>query len=113
MKEVSEFEARLLRILRCLMHRTSVEQSLSLFVQSVPRPRCLSRHCVELVQDGLSKGVTEWLARSGYLSGQFCENEKSFKIKPYSSFNKSQLTNKTNARFCGGDLSKFYDSSLW
>lgn len=75
MKEVSEFEARLLRILRCLMHRTSVEQSLSLFVQSVPRPRCLSRHCIELVQDGLSKGVTEWLARSGYLSGQFCKNE--------------------------------------
>ncbi|MFO0998985.1 MAG: hypothetical protein U0936_01495 [Planctomycetaceae bacterium] len=75
MKEVSEFEARLLRILRCLMHRTSVEQSLSLFVQSVPRPRCLSRHCVELVQDGLSKGVTEWLARSGYLSSQFCEHE--------------------------------------
>jgi hypothetical protein len=75
MKEVSEFEARLLRILRCLMHRTSVEQSLSLFVQSVPRPRCLSRQCVELVQDGLSKGVTEWLARSGYLSGHFCDNE--------------------------------------
>ena len=66
MKEVSEFEARVLRILRCLMHRASVEQMLSLFVKPIQRPNCLSRNCVELVQDALSKGVTEWMARSAW-----------------------------------------------
>lgn len=75
MKEVSEFEARLLRILRCLMHRMPVEQTLALLVKPVKRPRCLSRTCVELVQDGLSKGVTEWLARSGWPNRRFVKNE--------------------------------------
>lgn len=75
MKEVSEFEAKLLRILRCLMHRTSADQSLSLFVQTTPRPKCLSRQCIELVQDNLSKGVTEWLARSGWMTGRFLRNQ--------------------------------------
>lgn len=75
MKEVSEFEARLLRILRCLMHRMPVEQTLALLVKPIRRPRCLSRNCVELVQDGLSKGVTEWLARSGWPDRRFIQNE--------------------------------------
>lgn len=74
MKEVSEFEARLLRILRCLMHHMTVEQALSLLVKPIKRPRCLSRNCVELVQDGLSKGVTEWLARSGWTNSRFLRN---------------------------------------
>jgi hypothetical protein len=75
MKEVSEFEAKLLRILRCLMHSTSADQSLSLFVQATPRPKCLSRQCIELVQDYLKKGVTEWLARSGWMTGRFLRHQ--------------------------------------
>ncbi len=74
MKEVSEFEARLLRILRCLMHRASIDQTLALLVQPVARPRCLSRTCVELIQDGLSKGVTAWLARSGWMNARTLRN---------------------------------------
>lgn len=70
-KEVTEFEASLLRILRCLMHRVSVDQVLSLLIRSSKRPPCLSQNCVDLIRDGLSKGVTEWLARSGWHSSQF------------------------------------------
>lgn len=74
MKEVSEFEARLLRILRCAMQKMTVEQALALLVKPMKRPKCLSRNCVELVQDGLSKGVTEWLARSGWANSRFLHN---------------------------------------
>ena len=75
MKAVNEFEARLLRILRCLMGRVSVDQVLTLFVKSIDRPACLSRNCVELAMDYLSKGVTEWLARSGWQDDRFLVNE--------------------------------------
>lgn len=76
MKEVSEFEARLLRIVQCLMHHTTVEQTLALLVKPIRRPRCLSRNCVELVQDMLSKGVTEWLARSGWSNSRFLQDSE-------------------------------------
>lgn len=70
-KEVSAFEASLLRILRCLMHRVSVEQVLSLLIHTEKRPPCLSPNCVGLIQDALSKGTTEWLARAGWRTSQF------------------------------------------
>lgn len=70
-REVSSFEASLLRILRCLMHRVSVEQVLSLLIHSERRPPCLSPNCVALIQDALSKGTTEWLARAGWQMSQF------------------------------------------
>lgn len=75
MKEVSEFEAQLLRILRCLMHKAPVQHSLGRLVNSNRKPRCLSRNCVELIQDMLSKGVTEWLARSGWEHQRCVKNE--------------------------------------
>ncbi len=70
-KEVSAFEASLLRILRCLMHRVSAEQVLPLLIRAEKRPRCLSAHCVDLIRDALSKGTTEWLARAGWQVSQF------------------------------------------
>lgn len=75
MKSVNEFEARLLRILRCLMGHVPVEQVLTLFVKTINRPRCLSRDCVELAMDRISKGVTEWLARSGWQQDHFLVDE--------------------------------------
>lgn len=68
MKEVSEFEARLLRILRAVLGRGSIDQVLAWLVHPIKRPKCLSRQCVELAQDFLSKGVTSWLAESGWAS---------------------------------------------
>ncbi|MCA9064440.1 MAG: hypothetical protein KDA96_15320 [Planctomycetaceae bacterium] len=76
MKEVSEFEAKMLRILRCVMHHASVEQTMSLLVRPSRRPPCLSRNCIELIQDGLSKGVTEWLARSGWTGDRFLQSNQ-------------------------------------
>jgi len=70
-REVSPFEASLLRILRCLMHRVSAEQILSLLIRSEKRPPCLSTNCVDLIRDTLSKGTTEWLARAGWQMSQF------------------------------------------
>lgn len=65
MKVVSRFEANLLRILRYFLGRVPAEQALPLLVRPCPKPRCLSRTAVELVQDTLAKGCTLLLARGG------------------------------------------------
>ncbi len=65
-KEVSQFEAQLIRILRCLLGHSPVEQTLPAILRECPRPRCLSRACVELAKDSLRQGVPLVLARAGW-----------------------------------------------
>ncbi|MCR9201555.1 MAG: hypothetical protein NXI04_23170 [Planctomycetaceae bacterium] len=75
-RNVSAFEARLLRILRVLMGRGQVDQVLAILVRPVKRPPCLSRACVQLVQNYLATGMTEFLARSGWSSEKFLNGER-------------------------------------
>jgi hypothetical protein len=64
-KVVSRFEANLLLLLRFFLRRVPADQALPLLAWRAPRPRCLSRAAVELVQDTLAKGCPFLLARSG------------------------------------------------
>jgi len=75
-RNVSIFEARLLRILRVLMGRGQIDQVLAILVRPEKRPKCLSRQCVQLVQNYLSTGMTEFLARSGWSSETFLHGER-------------------------------------
>jgi hypothetical protein len=65
MKSVPRFEANLLRILQGFLGHTPREQVLPLLSQVCPRPRCLTRPGVELIQDRLAKGCVLFLARAG------------------------------------------------
>ncbi len=62
---VSRFEANLLRILRYFLRRFPAERATPLIYQAIPRPPCLSRAAVRLVEDTLAKGVPLLLARGG------------------------------------------------
>lgn len=75
-RNVSIFEARLLRILRVLMGRGQIDQVLPALVRPLKRPKCLSRNCVALVQSYLSTGMTEYLARSGWASDPFLRKDQ-------------------------------------
>ena len=66
MRSVSRFEANLLTIVEGLLGRVPLAQALPLVLRPHPRPKCLSRGAVELVQGYLSKGVVSLLARSGW-----------------------------------------------
>src|SRR4051812_387856 len=68
MKEVSRFEANLLRVLRGIVQQTSVA---ALLEKPMPRPGCLGRAAVELIEDTLRKGVVQWLARQGWRRERF------------------------------------------
>jgi hypothetical protein len=65
MRAVSRFEANLLRILQALLHRAPVSPVLPLVLAASPRPACLRRAAVELVQDTLAKGCVLRLAELG------------------------------------------------
>src|SRR5690349_20566947 len=65
MRTVSRFEANLLRILYCFLQRAPLDQALPLVINPCPRPRCLSRAAVELVQNALANGCVWLLARGG------------------------------------------------
>src|SRR5438094_9971884 len=65
MNYVSRFEANLLRVLYSVFGRVPVEQILPIVLGALPRPHCLSRDAVDLVQDALAKGCVQWLARNG------------------------------------------------
>lgn len=75
MKEVSQFEANLIRILRCFVGQSPIEQTLPVILREWPRPRCLSRACVDLVQDSLAKGIPLFLARQGWNVERFVRDE--------------------------------------
>jgi hypothetical protein len=64
-RSVSRFEANLLRILRCIVQHTPAEQVLPLVQGRLPRPNCLSRSAIELIQDTLAKGCVLYLVRAG------------------------------------------------
>ncbi len=63
---VSRFEYNLLRLLRFLLGHMPAEQVQTLIYQRVsPPPPCLSRTCIGLAQDTLSKAVILSLVRAG------------------------------------------------
>src|SRR5262249_2169259 len=62
---VSRFEYNLLRLLKFLLGQAPMDQSIPLIQNKFTRPPCLSRTCVNLVEDTLSKGLTLYLVRSG------------------------------------------------
>ncbi len=65
MREVSAFEADLLRILTCFLGRAPLTPVLPLLARTAPRPACLSADAIAAVQDMLSKGCVLALARDG------------------------------------------------
>lgn len=71
MRSVSRFEANLLTIVEGLLGRVPLAQALPLMLRPQPRPKCLSRGAVELVQGYLSKGVVLLLARSSWQRERF------------------------------------------
>src|SRR5262245_54049329 len=71
MKAVSRFEANLLRILHGVLGRAPAEQVVPLVQKRLPRPKCLRREAVELVQDALGKGTVWILAREGWRRERF------------------------------------------
>jgi hypothetical protein len=66
-RTVSRFEANLLYILRFFLRGRGVRSAsaLELVKGECPRPPCLSRACVELVQDDLARGCVALLTRLG------------------------------------------------
>jgi hypothetical protein len=75
-KAISRFEVHLLRVLRGIVQQAPVEQVLPLLVKPLPRPKCLSRAAVELVQDTLAKGSVHFLARRGWRRERFLRTGK-------------------------------------
>jgi hypothetical protein len=71
MRAVSRFEANLLRILQCFLQRAPLENVLPLLVQRSPRPPCLSRDAIALVQNALANGCVALLARGGWRRERF------------------------------------------
>ena len=73
-KAISRFEVNLLRVLRGLVEQAPAQRILPMLLQPLPRPKCLSRDAVELVQDTLAKGCVQWLARHGWMRERFLSN---------------------------------------
>jgi hypothetical protein len=71
LREVSHFEACLIRVLRCIVSGSPADGILDIVHRESPRPECLSRDCVELVKDALRKGVTRRCAVSGWKRERF------------------------------------------
>jgi hypothetical protein len=66
MQTVSRFEASLLRLLYYFLRQEPAERALSLVeARFKDPPECLSRGCVRLVENALSKGCTHLLAQRG------------------------------------------------
>jgi hypothetical protein len=65
MRNVSRFEANLLRLLWYFLHREPSERALPLLENRCTAPPCLQRDAVDLVKDTLAKGVVFLLARRG------------------------------------------------
>lgn len=79
-KQVSRFEANLLRILHLFLRRDPTQQAFPLIFNKTEAPPCLSRTAVELIKDTLAKGCISILARtSGWWTerhlrqGKICE----------------------------------------
>lgn len=75
MKSLSRFETNLNRILRCFLGRLPLAEALPLLLKELDRPKCLTRDCVDLVQDTLAKGCTRRLAGLGWQHQQYLRGE--------------------------------------
>jgi hypothetical protein len=64
MKAVSRFEANLLHVLRYFLRKAPSAQAQPMIAKPLDPPPCLSRTCVELVQDTLAKGTMLLLAHA-------------------------------------------------
>jgi hypothetical protein len=64
-RQVSRFEANLLRITRFFFRQVPAEEALPLVRTTMNRPRCLSAAAVHLVRDTLGKGSVLYLVRAG------------------------------------------------
>ncbi len=71
MRSVSRFEANLLQVLRVVLHQAPREQAALIFHKPSPRPACLSRDAVALIQDTLAKGCVQYLARRGWMRQRY------------------------------------------
>src|ERR1700677_279112 len=71
MIRLPRFEANLLRIVHGVLQRAPLEKVLPLVSERLPRPACLSRQAVELLQDTLAKGTVSLLARQGWRRERF------------------------------------------
>src|SRR5207302_2761758 len=60
---LSRFEANLVRILRFFVRAAPASQAEPILFARCPRPPCLTRACVRLVQDTLARGCVRLLAR--------------------------------------------------
>ncbi len=68
---LSRFEANLVTIARFFVRAASARQASTALYTGLPRPRCLARAAVALVQDTLAKGMTRLLARGGWRRERF------------------------------------------
>lgn len=77
LRTVSKFDHDLLTILRYLLGQIPGRQAFALIQAKQDRPRCLSRNCIELVKDTLSKGLVLHLTRiGGWRHESFLEREQ-------------------------------------
>jgi FtsH ternary system domain X6 len=63
MTTVRPFEADLLRILHAVLGRGPVDRAVAVVLGSRPRPKCLSRDALGLIEDTLAKGCVRKFAR--------------------------------------------------
>lgn len=75
MREVSQFEANLIRVLRCIVSGSSPDGVLEIVRRESSRPKCLSRDCVELAKDALRKGVPRRFAKLGWKRERFLQGD--------------------------------------
>ena len=75
MRQVTRFESNLLKILHAVLGRVPAAHVLKPLTQTWRRPPCLSRDCVDLVQDTLAKGCTYYLATGGWRDERFLRGE--------------------------------------
>lgn len=65
MRQVTRFEAHLLRLLQHMLHEAPAAQLAALLETKIERPACLSRNALELIKDMLGKGCILLLVRRG------------------------------------------------
>lgn len=73
-REVSPFEAALLRLLHLLLRRDPGRYALLILLEQLNRPPCLMRTAVELIEDTLARGCVAILARGGWRRERFLKN---------------------------------------
>ncbi len=76
MRILNRFEHDLLRIAYCLVGQASRAEALPLMRGGIPRPACLDRDTIELLQAALAKGVVRLLARQGWQRERFLRGEQ-------------------------------------